>query len=126
MVVDLSRTDPEGFDDALLKNNIDHYSDAIIWEVHVRDFSNKIADSQYKGKYLAFTERGLVNEHGEPIGVDYLVNLEGAELTIRTAIMAGCSKEFVLKWVYDDEDEYNRCYADLIAEGEILPDEDDN
>ena len=75
MVVDLSLTDPEGWDDAVLKDNIDHYSDAIIWEVHVRDFSNKIADSQYKGKYLAFTERGLVNEHGEPIGVDYLVNL---------------------------------------------------
>ena len=56
--------------------------------------------------------------------LDYLVNLEGAELTIRTAIMAGCSKEFVLKWVYDDEDEYNRCYADLIAEGEILVDEE--
>ncbi len=75
MVVDLSLTDPEGWDDAILTDNIDHYSDAIIWEVHVRDFSNKIADSQYKGKYLAFTERGLVNEHGEPIGVDYLVNL---------------------------------------------------
>lgn len=58
--------------------------------------------------------------------LDYLVNLEGVELTIRTAIMAGCSKEFVLKWVYDNEDEYDKCYADLIAEGEILPDEYDD
>ena len=75
MVVDLSLTDPEGWDSAALADPIDSYSEAIIWEVHVRDFSNKIADSQYKGKYLAFTERGLVNEHGEAIGVDYLVNL---------------------------------------------------
>ena len=75
MVVDLSLTDPEGWDGAILTDNINHYSEAIIWEIHVRDFSNKIADSQYKGKYLAFTERGLVNEYGEAVGVDYLVNL---------------------------------------------------
>ena len=43
--------------------------------MHVRDFSNKIASSQYKGKYLAFTERGLVNEHGQSVGVDYLIQL---------------------------------------------------
>ena len=75
MVVDLSLTDPEGFDDSKLENNINNYSEAIIWEVHVRDFSNKIADSQYKGKYLAFTETGLKNEHGVSVGIDYLKNL---------------------------------------------------
>ena len=75
MVVDLSLTDPEGWDSAALASPINSYTEAIILEVHVRDFSNKIVSSQYKGKYLAFTERGLVNEHGEAIGVDYLVNL---------------------------------------------------
>ncbi len=75
MVVDLAKTNPDGWESAALVSPIQSYSEAIIWEVHVRDFSNKIADSQYKGKYLAFTERGLVNEHGEPVGVDYLVNL---------------------------------------------------
>ena len=75
MVVDLSLTDPEGFRDSSFASPLASYSDAVIWEVHVRDFSNKIASSQYKGKYLAFTERGLINEHGEAVGVDYLVNL---------------------------------------------------
>ena len=75
MVVDLSSTDPEGFDDSKLENNINSYSEAIIWEVHVRDFSNKIESSQYKGKYLAFTETGLKNEHGVSVGIDYLKNL---------------------------------------------------
>ncbi len=75
MVVDLSLTDPEDWNGADLKSPIKKYSEAIIWEVHVRDFSNKIESSQYKGKYLAFTECGLVNEHGEAVGVDYLVNL---------------------------------------------------
>ena len=75
MVVDLSLTDPEGWGEDNFSTGIKTYSDAVIWEVHVRDFSNKIAQSEYKGKYLAFTERGLVNEHGVPVGVDYLVEL---------------------------------------------------
>ncbi|MBO7196566.1 MAG: type I pullulanase [Clostridia bacterium] len=75
MVVDLSKTNPDGWADHSFTNCIKNYSDAIIWEVHVRDFSNKIAGSKYKGKYLAFTERGLVNEHGMAIGIDYLVDL---------------------------------------------------
>ncbi len=75
MVVDLSLTDPEGWESAKLSNPISSYSEAIIWEVHVRDFSNKIASSQYKGKYLAFTETGLVNEEGVSVGIDYLKEL---------------------------------------------------
>jgi len=75
MVVDLGKTDPAGWNKDTLKNPIKHYSEAIIWEVHVRDFSNKIASSEYKGKYLAFTETGLVNEHGQSVGVDYLKEL---------------------------------------------------
>ena len=74
MVVDLALTDPVGWGKEF-STGIKSYSEATIWEVHVRDFSNKIASSQYKGKYLAFTERGLVNSNGIPVGVDYLVNL---------------------------------------------------
>ena len=76
MVVDLSLTNPEGWDeDRAFDTGIDSYSDAIIWEIHIRDFSNKIESSKYQGKYLAFTEQGLVNEHGVPVGIDYLKNL---------------------------------------------------
>lgn len=75
MVVDLSLTDPEGWNTTDHLTTISNYSEAIIWEVHVRDFSNKITDSQYKGKYLAFTETGLVNEYGQSVGVDYLKEL---------------------------------------------------
>ena len=51
--------------------NYENYTDAEIWEVHIRDFSNQIKASQYKGKYLAFTEKGLT-ENGVPVGIDYL------------------------------------------------------
>lgn len=71
MVIDLA--------DTVAMNNdvveLESYTDAIIWETHVRDFSNNIADSQYKGKYLAFTETGLKNSSDIPVGVDYLVDL---------------------------------------------------
>ena len=74
MVVDLSLTDPENWNGSF-KAGISSYSQAVIWEVHVRDFSNTIQGSQYPGKYLAFTERGLKNASGNPVGVDYLVDL---------------------------------------------------
>ena len=74
MVVDLSKTNPEGWG-AAFDSGVKTYSDAVIWEVHVRDFSNKLTQSQYPGKYLAFTERGLTNSSGVAVGVDYIVNL---------------------------------------------------
>lgn len=74
MVVDLSVTNPKNFDNDsfVYCESIDK---AIIWETHVRDFSNKITSSQYRGKYLAFTETGLKNASGISVGVDYLKKL---------------------------------------------------
>ena len=78
MVINLDLTDPEGWENDSKGFNIDNYSDAIIWEIHIRDFSNLIdfgseeANAKYQGKYLAFTQKGLVNEHGQPVGIDYL------------------------------------------------------
>ena len=75
MVVDLASTDPAGFAEDRFFDGIDAYNEAVIWEVHVRDFSNRIAGSQHPGKYLAFTETGLTNAAGQPAGVDYLKDL---------------------------------------------------
>ncbi|MBQ3481376.1 MAG: type I pullulanase [Oscillospiraceae bacterium] len=75
MVIDLGPTDPVGFRAAAYQRDLASYEDAVIWEVHVRDFSNTIASSQYPGKYLAFTETGLTNAAGVPVGVDYLRDL---------------------------------------------------
>lgn len=75
MVLNLSKTDPDGWSDTPFDAQVKNYTDAEIWEVHVRDFSNKISTSRYKGKYLAFTETGLKNANGISVGVDYLKNL---------------------------------------------------
>ena len=79
MIVDLDSTDPEGWD----KDShvlCDDPTDAIVWEVHVRDFSKSEISGvslKYKGKYLAFTEKGTtVGDKGDvPTCVDYLKKL---------------------------------------------------
>ncbi len=75
MIIDLATTNPDGFGADKYLSSVKTYTEAVIWETHVRDFSNNIASSQYKGKYLAFTETGLTNSHGIPVGVDYVKNL---------------------------------------------------
>ncbi len=76
MIIDLNTTNPKGWKRTPFVNpKIKNDTDAVIWEVHVRDFSNQIARSKYRGKFLAFTEDGLKNEAGFPVGIDYLVDL---------------------------------------------------
>ncbi len=75
MVIDLDETDPEGFAADPYYSGLTSYEDAVVWEVHVRDFSNDLASSKYPGKYLAFTETGLTNASGTPAGIDYVKDL---------------------------------------------------
>lgn len=75
MVIDLSSTDPAGFFEEskpLFKN----ITDAVIYEVHVRDFSmNQDSGIVNIGKYLAFTETGTKNSLGDSTGLDHLKDL---------------------------------------------------
>ncbi len=76
MILDLDKTDPENWNGNPFEvPNVENYTDAQIWEVHIRDFSNKIESFKHKGKYLAFTETGLKNANGKAVGVDYLKEL---------------------------------------------------
>ena len=76
MVIDLDSTDPEGWaeDDYV---TVDNYTDAVIWELHVRDFSIDATSGMVnKGKYLAFTENGTTVPGTDiSTGVDYMVDL---------------------------------------------------
>lgn len=80
MVVDLDSTDPEGWssDKHVLFN---YAQEAVVWEVHVRDFSasstSGVSEGN-KGKYLAFTEGGTTlnsdtSASAVSTGIDYLV-----------------------------------------------------
>jgi pullulanase len=75
MVIHLPETNPRGW-------NTDSYvalanpQDAVIYEVHVRDFSiNPNSGMVNRGKYLAFTERGTTGPDNVATGVDHLKEL---------------------------------------------------
>lgn len=75
MIVDLSDTNPKGWDYDK-GPELKHYTDAVIYELHVRDFS--IAGSsgmKNKGLFLAFTEEGTQSPLGEKTGIDHLTEL---------------------------------------------------
>ncbi len=79
MVVDLNETNPKGWD----KDThvlYDDPTDAIVWEVHIKDFSSgevSGVSAKYKGKYLAFTETGttLADKGDIPTCISYLKSL---------------------------------------------------
>jgi len=53
-----------------------NYSDIMIYEVHVRDFSvSPNSGMKNKGKFLAFTEHGTKNSFGQSTGIDHLKEL---------------------------------------------------
>lgn len=76
MVVDLERTDPEGF-----KQDVppEAKEETIIYELHVKDFSHDPESGipeQFRGKYKAFTFPGKEEEPGKAAtGITYLRKL---------------------------------------------------
>jgi len=74
-VVDLSRTDPPGWDDDV-KPPFEQPTDAIIYEVHLRDISmDPNSGIAHPGKYLGLTESGTRTPSGLTTGLDHLVEL---------------------------------------------------
>lgn len=125
MVVDLSRTDPDGFRDSTWNSGLTSYEEAVIWEVHVRDFSNRLSSSAYPGKYLAFTETGLTNASGLPAGMDYLKQLGITHVHLQPvydfATVDESSDAPQFNWGYDPKN-YNvpeGSYATDAANGEV-------
>jgi pullulanase len=75
MIVHLPETNPPAWyeDDYVA---LACYEDAVIYEVHVRDFSiNPNSGMMNRGKYLAFTERGTKGPANVATGVDHLKEL---------------------------------------------------
>ncbi len=74
-ILDLSTTNPKGWASDV-KPVLVHPQDAVIYEMHHRDFSVDASSGMlHKGKYLALTEHGTTNGRGEKTGIDHLVEL---------------------------------------------------
>ncbi|MBP1561506.1 MAG: type I pullulanase [Oscillospiraceae bacterium] len=75
MVLDLKSCNPAGWESQDYVK-LEHYTDACVYETHVRDFSvDKSGNFCYKGRFLAFTERGVINAAGDKIGIDHIKEL---------------------------------------------------
>ena len=76
MIIDLASTNPDGWDDDKDPNFGKSITDAVIYELHVRDLSmNKNSGIQNKGKFLGLAETGTKSPDGFSTGLDYIKNL---------------------------------------------------
>jgi pullulanase len=74
MIIDASKVNPNGFLNHTIPEPL-KATESILYELHIKDFSmDDNADFSYKGKYLSFTEKGLLC-NGEKIGIDHLIEL---------------------------------------------------
>lgn len=74
-IIDMKKTNPKDWEDDVRPPQI-RPTDAIIYELHVRDFSINGGNLfQQKGLYRAFTEEGLTDQDGNLVGIDHLVEL---------------------------------------------------
>jgi pullulanase len=76
MVVDLAATNPEGWDSDKNPHAGENITDAVIYELHVRDFSvNEAGGIADAGKYTAFSKTGTKTAGGSSTGIDYIRDL---------------------------------------------------
>ena len=106
-VVNLASTNPEGWehDQHVLT---ERQTDAIIWEVHVRDFSSSDTSGvskQNRGKFLAFTEKNTVIPFTSyPTCVNYLKKLGITHIQLNPVFDYGSVNELTgveYNWGYD-------------------------
>ena len=78
MVIDLAATNPEGWDQDENPNKLKSYTDAIIYEAHVRDFtihSYSGVQLPWRGKYLGLTQTGTTSDGKTHTGLDHIKKL---------------------------------------------------
>lgn len=75
VVVNLAKTNPKQWKD-MVKPTFQQITDAIIYELHIRDFSiDKNSGMKHKGKFKALLEKGTKGPCETITGLDYLCDL---------------------------------------------------
>lgn len=109
MVIDLDGTDPEGWESDSNPHAGEKITDAVIYELHMRDFSaDESSGIENVGKYIQFTEQGTKTPGGMTTGVDYLKELGITHLHILPMYDFGSVDETSTgyNWGYDPKN-YN-------------------
>ena len=76
MILDLSSTNPSGWDIDRNPNAGKSITDAVIYELHIRDLSShRSSRIKNKGKFLGLTETRRKTKTGQPTGLDHIKDL---------------------------------------------------
>ena len=76
MVLDLRSTDPEGWENDRDPNAGKSITDAVIYELHVRDLSSDASSGiENRGKFLGVIEEGTHTPDGIPTGLDHIKSM---------------------------------------------------
>lgn len=106
MVIDLNSTNPEGWEKDTDPNYGKSITDAVIYELHVRDLSmNENSGIHNKGKFLGLAEIGTKNPEGLSTGLDYIKNLGVTHIHLLPVYDFGFTDETLVlpqyNWGYD-------------------------
>jgi len=107
MVIDLDSTDPEGWENDTDPHAGASITDAVIYELHVRDLSvDESSGITNKGKYLGLIETGTTNSKGVATGLDHMKDLGITHLHLLPVYDYGSVDESKLdkaqfNWGYD-------------------------
>ncbi|MDA3932564.1 MAG: type I pullulanase [Tenericutes bacterium] len=77
MVIDFSQTNPSNWEYGARPDTITNYTDAIIYEIHVRDLTSHESwngTEANRGKFLGLTERGTTYQNVST-GLDHIIDL---------------------------------------------------
>lgn len=108
MILDLASTNPEGWENDTSPNVGMEYTDAIIYELHVRDLSSNAESGiseAHCGKFLGLTETGTKNSSGQSTGLDHIKDLGVTHIHLLPSYDYGSVDETKL-----DEAQYNWGY----------------
>lgn len=76
MILDRASTNPAGWEKDRNPNAHLSVTDAVIYELHIRDLSmHRSANIRNKGKFLGLTETGTKTKEGHPTGLDHIKSL---------------------------------------------------
>ena len=107
MVIDLKSTDPDGWEKDQDPNGGIPYTDVVIAEAHIRDFTiDESTNAVNRGKYLGLIETGTKTPSGIPTGIDHYKKLGITHLHILPMYDYGSVDETRLEepqfnWGYD-------------------------
>lgn len=109
MVLNPAATNPDGWEDDVNPHQGMKYTDAVIYELHIRDFSvddSSGVSAEHRGKFLALTEHGTCSPKGAVTCLDYLRTLGITHLQLMPVYDYGSVDETRLdepqfNWGYD-------------------------